>query len=84
MTNQQNAFRRVLSYMGALAFAKNIPDLVARRAFLDNLGSYQSRGKGRGTPARNFLRGSGRSKYEPHQGPGECARRVRQRGLERG
>ena len=39
------------------------------------LGAYKSRGKGRGTPSRNFMRGAGRSTYEPHQGKQEIARR---------
>ena len=41
-----------------------------------SVGTYESRGKGRGTPSRNFMRGAGNSKYEPHQGKQEIARRL--------
>jgi hypothetical protein len=39
------------------------------------LPSYTSRGKGRGTPSRNWFRGSP-SRYMPHQGAQEIARRA--------
>ena len=41
----------------------------------------KSRGKGRGAPTRNFLRGSFNNKYMPHQGKKECARRMKQMGF---
>lgn len=49
---------------------------IALPAIESGIGSYVSRGKGRGTPSRNFMRGAGRSKYQPHQGKQEIARRA--------
>lgn len=39
------------------------------------IGPYMSRGKGRGGKSTNWLRGANRSKYHPHQGKQEIARR---------
>ena len=39
-----------------------------------SIGPYVSRGKGRGSVSKNFFRGSV-SKYTPHQGKQEIARR---------
>lgn len=50
-------------------------------AKLAAIGPYESRGKGKGRGPRmcrtNFLSSAG-SKYMPHQGKRECARRIRQ------
>ena len=63
-------YNKLLGVIGAL-IATN-PGVA-----LSTLGmpEWNSRGHGRGTPARNFLRDAGRSHYAPHQGKKEIARR---------
>ena len=60
----------------AIAAAMTTGSGVEKQIALSRIGSYKSRGKGRGTPSRHFGNKSG--KYMPHQGPRECARRLRQ------
>jgi hypothetical protein len=50
---------------------------VALQTKLAELAPYKSRGKGKGLPGKNF-RDCGRSRYVPHQGAKECARRAEQ------
>ena len=47
------------------------------RDLVDSQEAYKSRGKGRGTPSRRFGH-KHQSKYMPHQGAQEIARRLRQ------
>ncbi len=62
----------MMAAMSALmAQGMSMPSILAQ------VGTYQSRGKGRGTaPTQHGHKHA--SKYMPHQGPRECARRVRQ------
>jgi len=62
-------FRRILAIMSAVAGLTG-----PERTSAINSMQYQSHGKGRGTPPRNFL--TSRSKYLPHRGKGEMARRM--------
>lgn len=68
-------FRRAIALMSAISaiLAQTAGDFAAQRMQLGKLDTYRSRGKGRGTPARNFHRS--RSRYTPHQGRQECLRR---------
>ena len=59
----------------SVAIAAFIAQFGTTAGMPDNVSNYKSRGKGRGTPARNFMRGSS-SKYMPHQGKKEIARRA--------
>lgn len=67
-------FSRSIAMMTAIAGL--MQQGIAMPAIAASTGPYVSRGKGRGTPSRNFMRGAGRSKYEPHQGKQEIARRA--------
>ncbi len=73
--NNSTPFRRVNLMMAAIAAlaaqGMSMPSIMAQ------VGTYQSRGKGRGTaPTQHGHKHA--SKYMPHQGQRECARRVRQ------
>ncbi len=73
--NNTTPFRRVNLLMAAMAAlaaqGMSMPSIMAQ------LGTYQSRGKGRGTaPTQHGHKHA--SKYMPHQGKRECERRVRQ------
>jgi hypothetical protein len=70
-------FARSLAMFAAIRSALALP-LAKREDALAAIGSYRSRGKGRGSVGRNFLRGANRSVYQPHQGKRECERRLRQ------
>lgn len=65
-------FRVLMAAIGSL-ISQGMPQHLAQA----HLGGYKSRGKGRGTPARNFLRGAGHGYYAPHQGAQEIARRLK-------
>lgn len=75
-------FGRAAAMFAMIAEIMKIGDANARRLALGTVGTYQSRGKGKGIFSGRYdarkLRQGGRSKYEPHQGPKECARRARQ------
>ena len=63
--------------MHAIAAIMSLP-VSAQQIELSKLGSYTSRGKGRGKDATGIAAKAlhvGRSKYRPHQGTGEIARR---------
>lgn len=69
------AFARAKIMMAAIAAAMALATRGEQQTAMGKVGQYKSRGKGRGTAARNYLRGLGRSKYEPHQGEREKSRR---------
>lgn len=82
---QKNAFYRAMAMfkeraeaMKAAALIGPIEAKLALLALADRLGQYKSRGKGKGVPARAHNRQAARSRYMPHQGERECARRRRQ------
>lgn len=58
----------------------NMPVELQRLA-LNGLPAYRSRGHGRNAPAKNYITKA--SKYTPHQGERECARRRVQLGIDR-
>lgn len=60
-----------------LILAANMP-VEMQRIALNGLPAYRSRGHGKNLPARNYFCNA--SKYEPHQGKKECARRRAQMG----
>lgn len=67
-------FSRSITMMAAITAM--MQQSIAMPAIAVSVGPYVSRGKGRGAPSRNFMRGAGRSKYKPHQGKQEIARRA--------
>ena len=69
-------FSRATAMMAAISAM--IQQGMGLASISDRIGSYVSNGKGRGTPSRNYMRGAGRSKYTPHQGAKEIARRKAQ------
>lgn len=82
---QKNAYKRALEQFKiraeAMKAAAIMTPLLAKIALMDlaaRMGVYKSRGHGRGTPSRNYMRpycnngGTGR----PHQGVQECLRRA--------
>lgn len=66
-------FKRATVMMAAISAM--LAQGMGMAAIANSVGPYVSRGKGRGTPSRNFMRGANRSKYEQHQGKQEIARR---------
>ncbi len=66
-------FKRSLLMMAAIS--SMISEGMGFAQIQASVGSYESRGKGRGTPSRNYFRGHA-SKYMPHQGEREIARRA--------
>jgi hypothetical protein len=71
-----NAFSRSIAMMAAIAAAMSIGSTWERKAALDGIGPYVSRGKGRGKSAK-WTGGSARSKYMPHIGKKEQERAKR-------
>ena len=71
------AFAKANAMFAAIAAAMALPE-GERQDALSRIAPYHSRGKGRGTAGRNYLKGANRSTYAVHQGPREGARRVRQ------
>lgn len=69
-----NHFKRAKAMFTAIRAAMLLP-MLEQAAAMALIGPYKSRGHGRGTPVRNHRRA--RSKYLPHQGARECARRAR-------
>lgn len=65
-------FHRVRAIFAAIATAMALP-VDQRSAALSGIGPYRSRGKGRGSPSRNWLRPF--SHNTPHQGAQERLRR---------
>lgn len=67
-------FSRALAVMAAInTLVASSPGIPLQG--IAGLPNYTSRGKGRGTPSRNWFRGSP-SRYMPHQGAQEIARRA--------
>lgn len=69
-------FARARAMMDAIAAIMAINNKVEQQTALGALGTYRSRGKGRGSV--NHVYGNQAGKYMPHQGAREMARRVRQ------
>lgn len=76
---QATPFKRAIAMMAAISAAMACAD---SQAALAQIGPYVSRGKGKGRGPRmcrtNFHGGG--SKYVPHQGKRECARRLAKAG----
>lgn len=77
-------FKRAQMLMAAMrvaavaAFAFGGGGMLAYQAALERIGPYRSRGKGKGRGRFSKTNtGTSRSKYAPHQGKRECARRMR-------
>ena len=68
--SRSNPFARATAMLQLVLAAMGNPAKLAA------IGTYVSRGKGRGSPPRRY--GNKPGKYMPHQGKRECARRVRQ------
>jgi len=75
-------FGRAIALAVMIGEIMKIGDANARRLALGTVSPYQSRGKGKGIFSGRYdarkLRQGGRSKYKPHQGAQECARRALQ------
>jgi hypothetical protein len=76
---QTTPFKRAKAMMAAISVILSTSSGLVQQLKLDALGVYRSRGHGRGDPfaRQNY---TSHSKYKPHQGKKECARRVRQLG----
>ena len=70
-------FHRAMMAFTAIAAAMALPGMSQQQAALALIPEYKSRGKGRGSVSRNWLRPYTNSR-PPHQGAQECARRRRQ------
>ena len=70
-------FKRATLAFTAIAAALALPGMSQQQAALALVPEYKSRGKGRGSVSRNWLRPYTNSR-PPHQGAQECARRRRQ------
>lgn len=75
MALRSQPFARALAMMALVREAMGLQDVAARRAAMAEIEPYVSRGKGRGNASRNYMHGSP-SKYKPHQGKREIARRL--------
>lgn len=71
--HRSQPFARAMTMMAAISAAMGL-DSIARQSAMSNIGPYKSRGKGRGTPERRYLKS--RSKYQPHIGAKESAKFV--------
>lgn len=80
-TGRDNSFKRPAPFSRInklLIKVDEAKDDVSKRAALDALMKYESRGKGRGGYSPSYLRsGSSPNKYTPHQGLKEISRRIR-------
>ena len=73
--SDRNAFKRAADMFAKIKAAQALPDHQQRADALLAVGTYKSRGKGRGTPSRVY--GNPRGRYVPHQGLREMERRQR-------
>lgn len=80
MARQIHNFKHAMVCFAAIAAAMALPDLNQQRAALALVPEYRSRGKGRGSVSRNWMRPYPNT-TRPHQGRQECARRRRQINL---
>ena len=72
-------FYRAKARMAAIADIMARFQGMAAQIAIQQLGSYRSRGKGRGDGVFRIAGSANmRSKYDPHQGQRECARRIKQ------
>jgi hypothetical protein len=80
-------FKRAHMMMAAInaaavaAFAIGGGGMGAYQDALERIGPYRSRGKGKGKHFIKTNTGTSRSKYAPHQGKQECARRMRKMAM---
>jgi len=70
---QNQPFHRAMAMMQAIASAMSMPTHL-QQAAMNKIGTYQSRGKGRGAPSPRFIKKAG--KYSPHYGAKESAKFV--------
>ncbi len=68
-----NHFKAAQEMVEKIKAALGMSNEVEKRLAMAQIKPYRSRGKGRGTPSKQFGNKGGR--YLPHQGVRECARR---------
>lgn len=73
----KNPFARAIAMMAMIRDIMQLGDVAQRQERLRRLNPYRSRGKGRGTPSRNFGNRSGVA--YPHHSARERARNLRHR-----
>lgn len=72
-------FARSIAMMNMIQAAYAMTDKISQMLALDRVGVYESRGHGgkhRPKEAKSMARNNGRSRYTPHQGTQEIARRL--------
>jgi hypothetical protein len=74
---RHSPFKAAIAMFAAIRAALALPGIGDRKDALGEINPYRSRGKGRGTPSRNWMRPycNNGGKHYPHQGPQECLRR---------
>lgn len=71
---QVQHFKRSIAMMSAIQLAISSLGPAMAKFAIDAMPAYKSRGHGKGLPGKNYIKN--RSKYKPHQGKQECARRM--------
>lgn len=71
------AFAALAAFMGEFKAALAVRSVAEREEAISQIAPYRSRGKGRGTPSRNYLRPANNAgRGMPHQGRQERMRRL--------